>query len=267
MSNTKTPPSALPPGADASYVDRMVQRAEQGGATFDTPTQAEFAPPAAPEFRSRFGSHKAAAAAAANDLLIYNAGGTTMEIEVSQAVAMGLIKPAAGGGYEPISTVERQMAEKAQREELQQEQQQASAEIEEKRKTGDEPDQDHQATVNRLNAIVPAKITNDFLDDYIRSGSISLKQVHGAARAIGIDAEAAEGLSMDAYEGYRRQADLAVSTQGVPAHEADALYAWASQHHPVDARNAVRALVIASDAQPLKALARKYSAFKLGGDA
>jgi hypothetical protein len=245
----------------------MLTRAEQGGATFETPAQAEFAPPIAPTFRTKFGSPKAAAAATESDLLIYNAGGKEIPMEVAQAVTLGLIKPAAGGGYEPIPTVEREMAEKAHREELQQEQQQASTEIEEKRKTGDEPDSQHQALVERLNAAVPAKITNDFIDDYLRSGTISLRQVHGAARAIGIDAEAAEGLSMNLYEGFRRQADLAVSTQGVPAHEAEALYAWASQHHPVDARNAVRALVVASDVRPLKALALKYAATKRGGDA
>lgn len=267
MSNNHgLPASALPPGASPDYVDQMVQRAEQGGATFDTPKQAEFVPPAAPEFRSRFGSPKAAAAARAGDLLIYNAGGTTMEIEASQAVAMALIRPAAGGGFEAIPTVERQLSEQAQRQEEEQEQMRASAEIEEKRKTGDEPDREHQATVERLNATVPPQVTNSFLDAYIRTGSIDRKQVHEAARSIGIDAEAAEGLSMDLYEGFRRQADLAVSTQGVPAPEAEAFYAWASQSHPVDVRNAVRALVVASDARPFKDLARKYAAFKRGGD-
>lgn len=266
--NNSVPASALPPGASPDYVKQMVARAEQGGSDFGNASpQPGFSPPLAPQFQTKAGFSRAAAAATPDDILVMDHGGQQITVQVSEAVKAGLIKPAAGGGFEAISTVERQMAEKVQREELQQEETQASAEIEEKRKTGDEPDLAAQANVERLNAIVPPQITNAFIDDYIRTGSISLKQVHGAARSIGIEADAAEGLSMDLYEGLRRQADLAVSTQGVPAHEADELYTWATNHHPVDARNAVRALIIASDARPLKALALKYAAFKRGGDA
>jgi len=266
--NNSIPDSALPPSAAPDYVKQMIARAEQGGSDFgNARPQPGFSPPLALQFQTKAGFSRAAAAATPDDILVMDHGGQQITVQVSEAVKAGLIKPAAGGGYEPISTVERHMAEKAQREELQQEELQASAEIEEKRKTGDEPDLAHQTNVDRLNATVPPQVANAFVDDYIRTGSISLKQVHGAARSIGIEAEAAEGLSMDLYEGYRRQADLAVSTQGVPPHEAEAFYAWASQSHPVDVRNAVRALVVASDARPFKDLARKYAALKRGGDA
>lgn len=268
MSNNHgLPASALPPGAAPDYVDRMVARAEQSAREFgDTSPQSDFSPPLAPQFQTKAGSSLAAGAATPDDILILDRGGQQITVQVSEAVKAGLIRPAPGGGYEAISGVERQAAEKAQREELQQEEARAAAETEEKRKTGDEPDREHQSNVDRLNATVPPQVANAFIDDYIRTGSISLKQVHGAARSIGIEAEVAEGLSVDLYEGYRRQADLAVSTQGVPAPEAEAFYAWASQSHPVDVRNAVRALVVASDARPFKALARKYAAFKRGGD-
>lgn len=267
MSNSSIPPSALPPGADASYVDRMVQRAEQGGATFNTPQHAEFTPPGAPEFRSKFGSAKAAAAATANDLLIYNAGGTTMEIEVGQAVTMGLIRPAAGGGFEAIPTVERQLAEQAQRQEEQQELQKAAEEREALRATGDEPSRELQAAIDRANASVPGQVITGFVEDFVSHGSLDYGQFVRATRSVGLDAERAEALATGIVEGFRQQADLAVMTQGIPAHEADELYQWAAEHHPADHKNAVRALVLASDAKPLKALALKYAAFKRGGDA
>lgn len=267
MSNNHgLPASALPPGASPDYVDQMVQRAEQSGATFDTPAQAEFAPPMAPEFRSRFGSPKAAAAASAGDLLIYNAGGKAMEIEVSQAVAMGLIRPAAGGGFEAIPTVERQLAEQAQRQEEQQEQQKAADEREAMRATGDEPSRELQAAIDRANASVPGQVITSFVEDYVKNGSLDYGQFVRATRSAGLSAEHAEAMATGMVDGFRQQADLAVATQGIPGNEAEALYAWAAEHYPSDHRNAVRALVLASDAKPLKALARKYSAFKRGGD-
>lgn len=262
--NNGIPATALPPRADASYVERMVQRAEQGGATFDTPTQAEFAPPAAPEFRSRFGSPKAAAAASAGDLLIYNAGGTAMEIEVSQAVTMGLIRPAAGGGFEGIPTTERQLAEQAQRQEEEQERQKASVEREAMRATGDEPSRELQAAIDRANASVPGQVITSFVEDYVKNGSLDYGQFVRATRSAGLSAEHAEAMATGMVDGFRQQADLAVATQGIPVHEAEALYAWAAEHYPSDHRNAVRALVLASDAAPLKALARKYSQARRG---
>ncbi len=264
--NNGIPATALPPGADASYVERMVARAEQGGATFDTPAQAEFAPPMAPEFRSRFGSPKAAAAASAEDLLIYKAGDTVMEIEASQAVAMGLIRPAAGGGFEAIPTVERQISEQAQRQEEEQERQKASEEREAMRATGDEPSQELQAAIDRANASVPGQVITSFVEDYVKNGSLDYGQFARATRSAGLSAEHAEAMATGMVDGFRQQADLAVATQGIPVNETEALYAWAAEHYPSDHRNAVRALVLASDAKPLKALARKYAAFKRGGD-
>lgn len=266
MTNTKIPPSALPPGADASYVDRMVQRAEAGGATFDAPAQATFTPPAAPEFRSKFGSPKAAAAAAANDLLIYSAGGTTMEIEVSQAVAMGLIKPAAGGGYEPISTVEQQMADQAQEQEEQQELQRASKEREAARLTGEEPDEALQGAIDDINSVVPAPVINSAVEEFVSKGGLDSKTFGALAQSVGLHPVQARLMTQRLAHGYVRQADLIVSTHGISANEADTAYAWMAEHHPGEHKNAMRALILASDAKPLKALAAKYAAFKRGGD-
>jgi len=259
--NHGIPSSALPPGASPDYVKQMVARAEQGGAAFDKPAQAEFAPPSAPTFKTKFGSPKAAAAAADNDLLIYNAGGTAMEIEVSQAVTMGLIKPAAGGGYEAISTVERQQAEQAHRQEEEQTQLKASEEREALRQTGDEPSRELQADIDRINAVAPPQMVDSIVREFVQEGSLDHGQFVRAARSIGLDAARAEGLVTNAYEGYRRQSDLAVSSY-VPAHETDALYQWAAENHPVDHKNAVRSLVLASDAKPIRRLAALYAASK-----
>lgn len=264
--NNGIPASALPPGADASYVDRMVKRAEQGGATFDTPAQAEFVPPSAPTFRTKFGSPKAAGAANADDLMVYNSGGKEIPMEVSQAVALGLIKPAAGGGYEPISTVERQQAEQAQRQEEQQELQRASEEREALRATGEEPSRELQATIDRVNASVPAPVINGMVEEFVSHGSLDYGQFVRAARSVGLDAERAEAMVTNMYDGFRQQADLVVSTSGVPAHETDELYAWAATHHPADHKNAMRALVFSSDTKPLKALAAKWTATKRGDE-
>lgn len=258
--------TALPPGADASYVERMVARAEQGGATFDTPAQADFAPPIAPEFRSKFGSPKAAAAASASDLLIYKEGGTTMEIEVSQAVAMGLIRPAAGGGFEAIPTNERQLAEQAQRQEEQQEQQKAADEREAARLTGEEPDEALQGAIDDINSVVPAPVINSAVEEFVANGGLNSKTFGALAQSVGLHPVQARLMTQRLADGYVRQADLAVSTHGISANEADAAYAWMAEHHPGDHKNAMRALVFASDTKPLKALAAKYAAFKRGGD-
>lgn len=189
-----------------------------------------------------------------------------MEIEVAQAVTMGLIRPAPGGGYEAISTVERQQAEQAQRQEEQQELQKASEEREALRATGDEPSRELQAAIDRANASVPGQVITGFVEDFVSRGSLDYGQFVRATRSVGLDAERAEAMATSVVEGFRRQADLAVATQGIPASETDALYQWAAEHHPADHKNAVRALVLASDAKPLKTLAAKWAAFKRGGD-
>jgi len=263
MSNNSIPPSALPPGADASYVDRMVQRAEQGGATFDNaPSRTDFAPPTAPEFKSKAGFSRAPAAASGDDLLIVDlGGGQRTEIEVSQAVIMGLVRPAAGGGFEAIPTIERQQVEQAKRQEEQQTQVKASEEREALRQTGDEPSRELQADIDRINAVVPPPMVDSIVREFVQEGSLDHGQFVRAARSVGLDAARAEGLVTNAYEGYRRQSDLAVSSY-VPAHETDALYQWAAENHPVDHKNAVRSLVLASDAKPIRRLAALFAAAK-----
>jgi hypothetical protein len=265
--NNSIPASALPPGAGPDYIKQMVARAEQGGSDFgNAPTPSDFSPPMAPQFQTKAGFSRAAAAATADDVLVIDHGGQQITVEVSQAVKSGLIRPAAGGGFEAIPTAERQRAEEAQRQQEQQELQKVSEEREALRATGDEPPRELQAAIDRANASVPGQVITGFVEDFVSHGSLDYGQFVRATRSVGLDAQRAEAMATGLVEGFRQQADLAVMTRGIPASEADALYQWAAEHHPADHKNAVRALVLASDAKPLKALALKYAAFKRGGD-
>ncbi|MGD9883394.1 MAG: hypothetical protein AB7U95_25110 [Reyranella sp.] len=164
--------------------------------------------------------------------------GTRMSVE--EAVRQGLLEVDANGRYS-VPNAEARQAQ--QREQEQQQNAQAAAELQAKQATGDEPDSDAIAAIDRVNQVVPANVTQAFIKDVIDNGSISLANVHAVARQYNIPTAHAEAMTKNAWDGLTRQARTVALNAGIP--EGEVQDAWNHMHasDPVEAAMSMRAFI------------------------
>lgn len=256
----------VPPGEDPrTYINAMVNKS---GGNFVTPaldsshaTQVAFAPTAL-TIRSPAGTPRAPNAAQPTDLLEIEVGGRKVTLRCDDAVRQGFLKQDRDGGYKALSSDDREEARQQAKREQQEQQTLDRAELPALREAGDEPDAQVQAAIDAVTSRVPGEAVAALVEDYVSNGSLSAANVARVGQAAGFSADQAAGLTASVVHGLQRQADTAVAASGIPREEVQAAYDWMAQHHPVDHQNAARALILQSDAKGLKALAKKYAAFK-----
>lgn len=257
----------VPPGEDPrTYINAMVGKA--GGGNFVTPaldsshaTQVAFAPTAL-TIRSPAGTSRAPNAAQPGDLLEIEVGGRKVTMRCDDAVRQGFIKQDRDGGYKALSSDDREEARQQVQREQQERQTLNKAELPALRESGDEPDEEAQASINAVTSRVPGEAVSALVEDWVKNGTLSAANVARVGQSVGFSAEQAAGLTTSVVEGLQRQAAAAVATAGIAREEAQAAYDWMAEHYPSEHQNAARALILGSDAKGLKALAAKYVAWK-----
>lgn len=265
MSNdTPNLSKAFPPGVDPrAYMEEMVGKAEASG-WYDKPAAAptELPQPRVPTF-SRHGSPVVAANARPGDVIEVDLGdGKLTTVEVEQAVALGMVTRRAGGGYDAIPDAQRDAERAATEQQRQEEQAERVADIEAKRSTGDEPSQETQSAIDTLTRALPGNVVTEFAEEYISKGELNAQSVLRTAEAFGMGAEQTRALVQTLSDGLYTQADTAIGAVGVPAEEADAAYTWMAANYPLEHKNATRSLIMGSNAQPLRDLAKRYVAWR-----
>ena len=256
----------VPPGTSdpQKYLADMIGLAESSGwYTRDNHSEpARFPQPRALTFYSAGGMTTAPTHVKPGDVveLDLRGDGTLTTIEVEHAVALGIVERDPNGGYRPIaeSAKDDQRRADAQRKEL--ERQQYAQELEAKRATGDEPDANTQAAIEEMVRIVPAPAQQVLIEEAIVGEGISLSNLEKLAKSVGVPMQRAMDMTENVVSGLREQAALAISQVGVPRDQAPEVWDWLYQNHRQDHINASRAFVMQANAEPLRALARKYLA-------
>lgn len=180
-------------------------------------------------------------------------------LSVAQAVQQGLLEKTPWGEYRVPSGAAR---EAQQREQQQQQAQQQAAQVEALRATGDEPDMETQGAVDLVTRHVPAQAVDALVRDFVNNASLSSANLDRAAQAVGWTSDQAHGVAHKVVEGLKRQAHAATVHAGVSPADVEACWQWAQQSDPTAHAHASLALINASDARGLKALAKKYLAHK-----
>lgn len=252
-----------PPGHPnpRAYVEQMI-----GRAGLNEPTKGP-ASPAVPRPRtlnieSRAGTRAPAAARPGDVVEIEFPGGRIVTVEVEEAVRQGFIKHDRDGGYKPISDDEIAQEKAEQQRKDQQEREERKADIEQRRLTGDEPDESFQRTIVLVNARIPGDVTAALLEDYVTNGTVDFESIKKVASRTGLPIDRARQFVNEIYEGVYRQAWRALTSSGIPAEEVAAVFSYAAEHHALDAKGAVRALALNSDPSVFRDLAGKYKAWK-----
>lgn len=257
------PESALPPGAGAEYINQMLTRADRGGwsDTRDVVRSTDWSGPlptadaATIDPRSDFGTPRTLATLRPGDTIAY---GPT-RVEVSQAVAQGLLIPDnMTGGYRLPTSAERPAEQ--QRAEQQEQRQQEVDDLAAQREAGDIADAETQGAMEIAAHYIPAPVIHALAEDVASNGSFSSANIVEASQRAGIPVEQGQNLVMELYVGGIRQARRAAVSAGVPASEVDDLWEWAQRERPGDHRNAVREIGIAGRSGAVKALAKAYLA-------
>jgi hypothetical protein len=244
------------------YVLGMVSKGSDGVESTNTPTTGTSTRPRVLGFESQGFTRVPADAKPGDVVSLELPGGRVMTAEVELAVRQGFLKRDRDGGYRAFGDDEIAQEKAEQQRQQQQDEQQQKADIEQKRLTGDAPDADLQRTLDTINRIVPSATAEALVEDYIANGGISLDNLQKVAAHVGITFQQAQALVDQNIAGVRRQAELALSTVGIPPEEVDAVYAFASENHILDHKGAVRSLAFANDTSAYRDLAEKYKAWK-----
>lgn len=178
-----------------------------------------------------------------------------MTMKAAQAVEMGLLEQDERGTFR-VPNSEARAAE------VQAEEQQAKAqhdvEMVTKRETGDEPCPRTQGAVDFVSKHVPEQARNALINDFVVQGDLSTAAVNEVGRKLGWTDDQAQGAAYVVVTGLQNQAARAAMSAGVPAGEVDALWQFLGDRYPNEQRTAALALIYASDAKPIRDLAKKY---------
>lgn len=254
----------VPPGTrdPEAYIRAMAAKAD---ASRDAPVldssrvSATIPPPKTPVFQTKAGMPRVGATATTDDLVMVDVGGGRMTgVEIPQALAMGLIRQAPGGGFEAISGAPQHTDPTEQERKAQ-----ADAALEAKRATGLEPDRETQAAIDFVASVMPGNVQEALVNDYVDNGTLSLAQLSRAAESAGIPQERAMETAEAVVAGLKRQAVAAIATQGIAPEDAESAFQWMQDNYPSEHKFAAMALIKGSETAGLKALAAKYRVYRL----
>jgi hypothetical protein len=187
-----------------------------------------------------------------------------MRMTAAHAVKMGLLEENGRGGFQLPSKADQEARERGEKVAKLELEQQAAGDVEAKRSTGEECDAETQGAIDLVAKHVPSQATDALVQDYVSNGNLSEANVVKIAESLGWSGDQGRAVVTKVVAGLQRQAATAATSVGVPAHEIDGLWAWASQHYPVEQKNCATALDLAhaGDVRGIKDLARKYMAHR-----
>jgi hypothetical protein len=185
-----------------------------------------------------------------------------LRMTAAQAVKEGLLEDNGRGGFQLPSGESVKAREDAAKQADEQAKAQAAGDVEAKRATGEECDAETQGAIDLVAKHVPGQAADALVSDYVSNGSLSEANVVKIAESLGWSGDQGRAVVTKVVAGLQRQAATAATSVGVPAHEIDGLWAWASQNYPIEQKNSATALVHANDVRGIKDLARKYMAHR-----
>ena len=261
-SSGEIPATALPPGEDSSYVERMLAVAGNPTERAKVVNGSDYtgrlpAISGALQGWSASGSVRAPSALRPGDLVSFM--GTRIEVE--HALREGIIeRDATTGGYRSPSTQDRAAVEAQDRRATAQQAAADATELVALRQSGEELSQTAQAVVDAVVARADGAAVENVLRELVGTGDVTGATLAQAGMSAGYTASQSMEAYNTVYAGFRQQADTCAVAQGVPREALDGLWDWCAETDAGGHKFAINSLIRGGGTAGIKALAKGYVA-------
>lgn len=215
--------------------------------------------------RNRTSGRPMAAAELTPDSVV-NVGG--METSVKVAVAMGLIRPAPGGGYEDVAQPPTQTPREAQQPSQAvpenvgagiDQQKQASVDMSDSGAAESLGNEQAEAFLGQVANAVPPEQINAAMDEVLREGQLSEQSIGRLAAALGVSPEEAMAQAENLGQAYDGMIHRAVASVGIADEELQQDFMrWLAQTHPREADQALKALWRTNSTKAFRDLGKQF---------